>query len=187
MGWRSLCISCYMGFIIICLWTSEFRWIVTFCLSLFLEYKRGRKLTVGAHCRLRLVMPPTLFFILETPFTQLAHVIFPKAMANGVITGAFAFCKSRQVFHWGRCSPGFEAHRVTLFSFSLCFCYDGRPTTDDRTDVLYDMVHYFSHHMRVSEGYLADMKKYHLAHHYQSESHILSVMAVRFRAGRITY
>jgi 4-hydroxysphinganine ceramide fatty acyl 2-hydroxylase len=39
-------------------------------------------------------MPPTLFFILETPFTQLAHVIFPKAMANGVITGAFAFCKS---------------------------------------------------------------------------------------------
>jgi hypothetical protein len=42
-------------------------------------------------------MPPTLFFILETPFTQLAHVIFPKAMANGVITGAFAFCKSRQV------------------------------------------------------------------------------------------
>lgn len=76
--------------------------------------------------KLRLVMPPTLFFILETPFTQLAHVIFPKAMANGVITGAFAFY------------------------------------------VLYDMVHYFSHHMRVSEGYLADMKKYHLAHHYQN-------------------
>ena len=39
-------------------------------------------------------MPPTLFFILETPFTQLAHVLFPKAMANGVITGAFAFCES---------------------------------------------------------------------------------------------
>lgn len=41
-------------------------------------------------------------------------------------------------------------------------------------DVLYDMVHYFSHHMRVSEGYLADMKKYHLAHHYQSESSCLT-------------
>lgn len=62
---------------------------------------------------------------------------------------------------------------------------DRRPTT--RTDVLYDMVHYFSHHMRVSEGYLADMKKYHLAHHYQSESRHLSATAVWSRAGRITY
>lgn len=48
--------------------------------------------------RLRLVMPPTLFFILETPFTQLAHVLFPKAVANGIITGAFAFCESSHVF-----------------------------------------------------------------------------------------
>lgn len=44
--------------------------------------------------KLRLVMPPTLFFILETPFTQLAHVLFPIAVANGIITGAFTFCKS---------------------------------------------------------------------------------------------
>jgi len=40
--------------------------------------------------RLRLVMPPTLFIILETPFTKLAHVVLPKAVANGVIAGAFS-------------------------------------------------------------------------------------------------
>ena len=43
--------------------------------------------------RLRLVMPPLLFFVLSYPFTQLAHVLFPTAMANGTIAGAFAFCK----------------------------------------------------------------------------------------------
>lgn len=76
--------------------------------------------------RLRLVMPPTLFFILETPFTKLAHVLFPKAMANGVIAGAFTFY------------------------------------------ILYDCMHYALHHTRLPQ-YLAEMKRYHLAHHYKSE------------------
>ncbi len=40
--------------------------------------------------RLRLVMPPVLFFLLQTPFTKLAHAIFPTAVANGIISGAFA-------------------------------------------------------------------------------------------------
>jgi len=31
------------------------------------------------------------------------------------------------------------------------------------SDVAYDLVHYFSHHMKVTEGYFAEMKKYHLA------------------------
>ena len=39
-------------------------------------------------------MPPTLFFILQLPFTQLAYVIFPVAVANGIIAGAFTFCKN---------------------------------------------------------------------------------------------
>ncbi|KAL7418698.1 fatty acid alpha-hydroxylase [Cryptotrichosporon argae] len=75
--------------------------------------------------RLRLVMPPTLFFILETPFTKLAHVVFPKAVANGVIAGAFAFY------------------------------------------ILYDCMHYALHHTRLPQ-YMADMKRYHLAHHYKN-------------------
>jgi hypothetical protein len=31
------------------------------------------------------------------------------------------------------------------------------------SDVAYDLIHYFSHHMKVTEGYFAEMKKYHLA------------------------
>ena len=38
-------------------------------------------------------MPPVLFTFLATPMTKLAHLIFPTAMANGVIAGAFVFCK----------------------------------------------------------------------------------------------
>ncbi|KAF7300688.1 Ceramide very long chain fatty acid hydroxylase [Mycena chlorophos] len=41
--------------------------------------------------RLRLVMPPTLFWALQAPFTYLAHQLFPAAIANGLISGAFAF------------------------------------------------------------------------------------------------
>lgn len=41
---------------------------------------------------LRLVMPPTLFFVLQLPFTQLAYALFPVAVANGIIAGAFTFC-----------------------------------------------------------------------------------------------
>lgn len=50
--------------------------------------------------RLRLVMPPTLFFILETPFTKLAHLIFPKAIANGIIAGAFTFYMLYDCMHY---------------------------------------------------------------------------------------
>lgn len=38
-------------------------------------------------------MPPPLFFILQLPFTQLAYAIFPVAIANGIISGSFTFCK----------------------------------------------------------------------------------------------
>lgn len=37
-------------------------------------------------------MPPVLFVVLSTPMTKLAHLIFPTAVANGVISGAFTFC-----------------------------------------------------------------------------------------------
>lgn len=38
-------------------------------------------------------MPPVLFAALSYPFTQLAHLLFPAAMANGIIAGAFVFCE----------------------------------------------------------------------------------------------
>ena len=38
-------------------------------------------------------MPPVLFAALSYPFTQLAHFLFPAAVANGIIAGAYVFCK----------------------------------------------------------------------------------------------
>jgi 4-hydroxysphinganine ceramide fatty acyl 2-hydroxylase len=38
-------------------------------------------------------MPPILFSALSYPFTRLAYLLFPVAVANGVISGAFGFCK----------------------------------------------------------------------------------------------
>ena len=64
----------------------------------------------------RLVMPPTLFAALQFPFTQLAYKLFPVAMANGIIAGAFTFCA---------CRPS-----------------SWRPQLTFLTDVLYDCMHY---------------------------------------------
>ncbi|KAJ6571700.1 hypothetical protein B0H19DRAFT_1130784 [Mycena capillaripes] len=75
--------------------------------------------------RLRLVMPPVLFGALQAPFTALAHKIFPTAVANGIISGAFAFY------------------------------------------ILYDVMHYALHHTKLP-AYLAEQKRYHLAHHYKN-------------------
>ncbi|KAI0065255.1 fatty acid-2 hydroxylase [Artomyces pyxidatus] len=50
--------------------------------------------------RLRLVMPPVLFFILSFPMTRLAHFLFPPAVANGTISGAFAFYVLYDMMHY---------------------------------------------------------------------------------------
>ncbi|KAJ6491437.1 oxidoreductase [Mycena vitilis] len=50
--------------------------------------------------RLRLVMPPPLFIALQAPFTWLAHRLFPAAVANAIIAGAFAFYILYDVMHY---------------------------------------------------------------------------------------
>lgn len=40
-------------------------------------------------------MPPPLFFMLSYPFTRLGYALFPTPIANGIISGAFGFCKSQ--------------------------------------------------------------------------------------------
>lgn len=50
--------------------------------------------------RLRLVMPPPLFFTLQLPFTQLAYLVFPVAVANGIISGAFTFYIGYDCMHY---------------------------------------------------------------------------------------
>ncbi|KAG8681508.1 fatty acid alpha-hydroxylase, partial [Ceratobasidium sp. 395] len=50
--------------------------------------------------RLRLVMPPILFASLSFPFTRLAYLLFPVAVANGIISGAFAFYVLYDCMHY---------------------------------------------------------------------------------------
>ena len=88
-------------------------------------------------------MPPPLFAFLSFPFTQLAHVLFPGAPANGIIAGAFVFCE--------------------LYSV-LVLLHGGDRLS---TDVIYDCMHYALHHTKLPE-YMREMKKYHLAHHYKN-------------------
>lgn len=75
----------------------------------------------------RLVMPPSLFIILATPFYRLAHAVF--------------------FYNW------YAA--ITVFSGGI-FGY-----------ICYDCTHYWLHHRQLP-SYVRDLKKYHLAHHYQN-------------------
>ncbi|QRV81918.1 cytochrome b5 [Ceratobasidium sp. AG-Ba] len=50
--------------------------------------------------RLRLVMPPILFASLSFPFTRLAYLLFPTSVANGIISGAFAFYVLYDCMHY---------------------------------------------------------------------------------------
>ena len=75
----------------------------------------------------RLVMPPSLFLILATPFYKLAHSVF--------------------WYNW------YAA--VTVFSGGI-FGY-----------ICYDCTHYWLHHRQLP-SYIRELKKYHLAHHYQN-------------------
>ena len=75
----------------------------------------------------RLVMPPSLFLILATPFYKLAHTVF--------------------WYNW------YAA--VTVFSGGI-FGY-----------ICYDCTHYWLHHRQLP-SYVRELKKYHLAHHYQN-------------------
>ncbi|KIK99658.1 hypothetical protein PAXRUDRAFT_131602 [Paxillus rubicundulus Ve08.2h10] len=50
--------------------------------------------------RLRLVMPPILFGVLQAPFTRLAYALFPTAMANGIISGSFTFYVLYDCMHY---------------------------------------------------------------------------------------
>ena len=74
--------------------------------------------------RLRLVMPPTLFFLLSFPVTRLAHALFPAAFSNGAISGAFVFCKLRAHFvvhhsHLGRVDVIYDSMHYAYATFRL--------------------------------------------------------------------
>jgi 4-hydroxysphinganine ceramide fatty acyl 2-hydroxylase len=77
--------------------------------------------------RYRLVMPPTLFLALATPFYKLAHTVF-----------------------W------YDWYAAVMVYSGGIFGY-----------ICYDCTHYWLHHRQLP-AYIRDLKKYHLAHHYQN-------------------
>jgi 4-hydroxysphinganine ceramide fatty acyl 2-hydroxylase len=68
-------------------------------------------------------MPPTLFFILETPFTKLAHALFPKAVANGIISGAFAFYILYDCMHYALHHTKLPAYLTEMKKYHLAHHY----------------------------------------------------------------
>ncbi|KAG8863979.1 fatty acid alpha-hydroxylase [Tulasnella sp. 330] len=112
----SIPVSCYLK-TLICFFIGNLIWtFLEYTMHRFIfhvdEYLPDNRvfltlhfLTHGVHHylpmdRLRLVMPPVLFTTLSTPFTRLAHVLFPTAIANGIIAGSFTFYVLYDCMHY---------------------------------------------------------------------------------------
>ncbi|EJD05404.1 fatty acid-2 hydroxylase [Fomitiporia mediterranea MF3/22] len=72
---------------------------------------------------LRLVMPPVLFSALSFPFTRLAYYLFPTAMANGVISGAFAFYVLYDCMHYALHHTALPAYMREMKKYHLAHHY----------------------------------------------------------------
>jgi hypothetical protein len=70
-----------MASIIFCLWTGNN------------PTRSGLARFILTLTRLRLVLPPPMFAVLQFLPTRLLHVLFSPAIANGLISGLFVACK----------------------------------------------------------------------------------------------
>jgi len=73
--------------------------------------------------KLRLVMPPPMFAALSYPFTQLAHAIFPSAVANGTIAGAFTFYVLYDCMHYALHHTRLPAYLREMKKYHLAHHY----------------------------------------------------------------
>ncbi|KAI9568120.1 hypothetical protein HD554DRAFT_821763 [Boletus coccyginus] len=73
--------------------------------------------------RLRLVMPPILFTVLQAPFTRLAYTIFPTAVANGIISGAFTFYVLYDCMHYALHHTRLPAYMREMKKYHLAHHY----------------------------------------------------------------
>ncbi|KIL63508.1 hypothetical protein M378DRAFT_664020 [Amanita muscaria Koide BX008] len=73
--------------------------------------------------RLRLVMPPILFAVLQTPFTLLAHALFSPAVANGIIAGAFTFYILYDCMHYALHHTRLPAYMREMKKYHLAHHY----------------------------------------------------------------
>ncbi|KAF7792079.1 hypothetical protein EIP86_003109 [Pleurotus ostreatoroseus] len=94
--------------------------------------------------RLRLVMPPILFSLLSFPFTRLAHFIFPGAIGNGIIAGAFVFYVLYDCMHYALHHTRLPAYMKEMKKYHLAHHYKnfdlGFGVTSKMWDVVFNTV-----------------------------------------------
>ncbi|EIW55518.1 oxidoreductase [Trametes versicolor FP-101664 SS1] len=90
--------------------------------------------------RLRLVMPPLMFSVLSYPMTQLAHLLFPPSMANGIISGAFVFYVLYDCTHYALHHTRLPAYVRELKKYHLAHHYKNFDLAFGVTSKLWDYV-----------------------------------------------
>ncbi|KAF9017565.1 oxidoreductase [Hymenopellis radicata] len=94
--------------------------------------------------RLRLVMPPILFAILQFPITQLIYKLFPVAVANGIIAGAFTFYVLYDCMHYAVHHTNLPAYLKEIKKYHLGHHYKnyelGFGVTSKIWDIVFDTV-----------------------------------------------
>ncbi|KAF8873462.1 oxidoreductase [Mucidula mucida] len=90
--------------------------------------------------RLRLVMPPVLFTVLQFPFTQLAYKLFPVAVANGVIAGAFTFYVLYDCMHYALHHTNLPAYMKEMKKYHLGHHYKNYELGFGVTSKIWDIV-----------------------------------------------
>ncbi|KAF8526514.1 hypothetical protein BU17DRAFT_40326 [Hysterangium stoloniferum] len=106
-------------------------------------------LTHGVHHylpmdRLRLVMPPPLFIVLSFPFTRLAYILFPTAIANGIISGSFTFYVLYDCMHFALHHTKLPAYMREMKKYHLAHHYKnfelGFGVTSKFWDIIFNTV-----------------------------------------------
>jgi 4-hydroxysphinganine ceramide fatty acyl 2-hydroxylase len=90
--------------------------------------------------RLRLVMPPPLFAMLEWPMTRLAYKLFPLPMANGIISGAFTFYVLYDCMHYALHHSQLPAYMKEMKKYHLAHHYKNFDLGFGVTSKIWDVV-----------------------------------------------
>ncbi|TFY57580.1 hypothetical protein EVG20_g8489 [Dentipellis fragilis] len=89
---------------------------------------------------LRLVMPPAMFTALSFPFTRLAHALFPASVANGLISGAFAFYVVYDCMHYAMHHTKLPTYMREMKKYHLAHHYKNFELGFGVTSKIWDIV-----------------------------------------------
>lgn len=91
--------------------------------------------------KLRLVMPPLLFFVLQYPFTKLFWAILPQNLADAAIAGGFTFYVLYDVMHYSlHHNRFFWDHLKTMKKYHMAHHYKNYESGFGVTSKIWDYV-----------------------------------------------